>query len=193
MINRLALVSAVIVSFVAPAARAQSPAATVAAAPARAPAFEVNVLWPFFPGGLTELKVLVPVVGRHRAGGRGELVLGLHSDFATRFVRADERYGKVSILAAKLGYRQFVVSGLHLDVTVNAGWRHEVHNVWDGTTLDAFSARLWVMAGYQHDFNARIYANARGGLGIHLVRTDRFAAKERQRVPAGDVNLGFRF
>jgi hypothetical protein len=190
MLIRLLFVS--IVLAVAVPARAQAPVAQVAVAPARDLAFEVNVLWPFFPGGLTELKVLVPLLRPDRPG-RGELVVGLHSDFATRFVRAGDRYGKVSILAAKMGWRQFLAAGLHLDATVNAGWRHEVHNVWDGTTLDAFSARLWLMAGWQHDFNPRVYANARGGAGLHLVRTDRWAEKERKLVPAGDMNLGFRF
>jgi len=173
---------------------AATPAAhhTVTASP-RPPAFEVNVLWPFFPGGLTELKVLIPAVNAGQERWRGELVLGLHSDFATRFVRPDDRYGKVAILAAKLGYRQFLVGGLHLDATVNAGWRHETHNVWDGGTLDAFSARLWLMAGHQQELGGRVYANARAGAGVHLLRTDRFAAKERKLVPAADVNIGFRF
>ena len=143
---------------------------------ARGPAFELNVLWPFFPGGISELKLLVPVVRSAETDGRGELVLGLHSDFATRFVRPDERYGKVSFLGAKVGYRQFLVAGLHAVITVNSGWRHEEHNVWDGGTLDAFSTRLWLMAGFERDFGERVYANVRGGLGIHLLRTDRWAA-----------------
>jgi hypothetical protein len=172
-----------------------APATTAAEAPApgRGPAFEVNLLWPFFPGGISDIKLVVPLLRAGQVERRGDLVVGLHSDFATRFVRPDERYGKVSILALKLGYRQFVLSGLHVDATVNAGWRHELHNVWDGSTLDAFIARLWLFAGYQHDFGRRVYANARVGVGLHLYRSDRFASKERQRVPAGDLNLGFRF
>jgi hypothetical protein len=157
------------------------------------PAFEVNVLWPFFPGGIAELKAVVPVLRTEQPSFRGELVLGLHSDFANRFVRPDDRYGKVSVLAVKAGYRQFLISGLHLDATVNAGWRHELHNVWDGTTLDAFTGRLWLLAGYQHDLGRRVYANLRGGVGIHLWRTDHLASKERKLVPAADCNLGFRF
>src|SRR5712692_1583162 len=47
---------------------------------------EVNVLWPFFPGGINELRLLVPVVRSDRASGRGEAVLGLYSDFASRLV-----------------------------------------------------------------------------------------------------------
>ena len=49
------------------------------------------------------------------------------------------------------------------------------------------------MAGYQHDLGRRVYANARGGAGIHLLRTDRLAAKKRKLVPAADVDVGFRF
>lgn len=156
-------------------------------------AFEVNVLWPLFPGGLSELKVLVPVRRAAEPDWRGELLLGTYSDFATRFVRADDRYGKVSILAALLGYRQFLRWGLHAEAAINAGWRHETHNVWDDTTLDAFSARLWLMSGYQHEWNPRVYFNVRAGAGIHLLRTDRFASHERKLAPAVDVNVGFRF
>ena len=139
------------------------------------------------------LSLLMPVVRSQEPSFRGDLILGLHSDFATFVVRPDDSYGKVSILAVKLGYRQLMVAGLHAEASIDAGWRHELHNVWDGTTLDAFAARLWLMAGYQHDFNARVYANARAGLGIHLLRTDHLADKERRLVPGADVNLGFRF
>jgi hypothetical protein len=174
------------------AALAQTHAADAAepsAAPA--PAFEVNVLWPFFPGGISELKLVLPAVHRTERDWRGDLVLGLHSDFATRIVRPSDQYGRVSILATKLGYRQFLLSGLHLEAAVNAGWRHEENNVWDGTTIDGFSARLWVMAGYQHDLGSRAYFNVRGGIGPHLVRTGPFAEKERKMTGGGDVNLGF--
>lgn len=156
-------------------------------------AVEVNVLWPFFPGGVTDIKLLIPVVRRSDSRWRGELELGLHSDFATRFVRADDHYGKVSILAVKVGYRQFFGSGVHIDASVDSGWRRELHNVYDGTTLDAFSARLWLLAGYQYDIGRGFYANARAGAGIHLIRTDRFAEHERKLVPGADINAGVRF
>lgn len=154
--------------------------------------FEVNVLWPFFPGGLVDLKVMVPVLRRDRLQFRGELVLGLHSDFGWRNVRETDA-GKVAILALKLGYRQFFVYGLHLDVTINAGWRHEEGNPFDGTDLDGFVGRLWLMGGYQHEFTRRIYANLRAGVGISVWRTDRFGDRERLLAPAADLNLGVRF
>lgn len=157
------------------------------------PAFEVNVLWPFFPGGLSDLKVLVPVLRPKEKTWRGELVLGLNSDFATLIVRPDADYGKVSFLGAKVGYRQFFVAGLHLEVNVTIGWRHEVRNVYDGTTIDGLSARAWVLAGYQHDLNDRVYVNVRGGIAPHLFRTGPFAEKERKLTGGGDINLGFRF
>jgi hypothetical protein len=189
------IVSVALLSLVFEASLPPAPSSPVTVAGAEAAsagsAFEVNVLWPFFPGGLSEIKLLVPVAGS--GDHRGELLLGLHSDFGTRFVRPDARYGKVSILGAKVGYRQFLAAGLHVEGAVNAGWRHESHNVWDGTTLDAFSARLWLMAGYQQELGGRAYANLRAGAGIHLLRTDRFADKERRLVPAADLNLGFRF
>ena len=151
------------------------------------PAFEVNVLWPFFPGGFTDLKLLLPLTAT-----RGDVVLGLHSDFGWRNSR-EENAGNVAIIAAKIGYRQFIATGFHLDVTVNIGWRQERDNPFDETTLNAFIGRLWAFGGYQHDLSSRWYVNARGGLGVHLWRTDKFGDEERVLVPAGDVNVGVRF
>ena len=160
----------------------------------RRPAFEVNVLWPFYPGGMVDLKVVIPVVRRARANWRGEIVTGLVSDFGWRFVRDDrDEYGQVAFLGVKLGWRQFFAYGLHLDLTVNGGWRHEVDNPHATGTINSFQGRFWGFAGYQHEFTRRIYANIRGGLGVHLWRTDELAHRERILVPAGDLNLGFRF
>jgi len=160
----------------------------------RTPAFEVNVLWPFFPGGLVDLKTLVPVVRTDRADFRGELIVGLHSDFSWGPVsRPVDKYGKVSILGSKVGYRQFLLAGIHVDISVNLGWRHEEKNIRDGGRLDGFVGRAWLFAGYQHEFSPKLYANVRGGGGLHLFRTDRFGDTERVFVPAGDVNLGVRF
>jgi hypothetical protein len=194
---RAPLALVVLLAILLPAApsRAQRPLelkGAVFADYARPPAFEVNVLWPFYPGGLIDLKVLVPVLRRDRMSWRGELVLGLHSDFGWRFVR-DDNAGKVSILGVKLGYRQFLVYGLHLELSVDASWREERNNPYDGTTLDAFVARLWPMAGYQHEFSRRVYANLRAGVGVNLGRTDRFAAHERLAAFGADLNLGLRF
>jgi len=160
----------------------------------RRPAFEVNVLWPFYPGGIVDLKVMVPVVRKLKGNWRGEIVAGLQSDFAWRFVREDrDEYGRVALMAVKLGYRQFLAYGLHVDVTVNLGWRHEEDNPIIDGTIDSFQGRLWLFAGYQHEFTRRFYANVRGGLGVHLFRTDELADRERKLVPAGDLNLGVRF
>jgi hypothetical protein len=38
-----------------------------------------------------------------------------------------------------------------------------------------------------------VYANVRGGGGLHLFRTDRFGDTERVFAPAGDVNVGVQF
>jgi hypothetical protein len=160
----------------------------------RTPAFEVNVLWPFFPGGIVDLKGLFPVVNADRRDFRGEIIGGLHSDFGWGPVtRPVDKYGKVSILAAKVGYRQFLVYGTHVEASVNLGWRHEEENIYDGGRLDAFIGRLWLFAGYQHEISTRVYVNVRGGGGVHLFRTDRFADTERKFAPAGDANLGVRF
>src|SRR5688572_1682773 len=47
-------------------------------------AFEVNILWPFFPGGVSELKLIVPALRRAERDWRGDLVLGLHSGALVR-------------------------------------------------------------------------------------------------------------
>lgn len=155
-------------------------------------AFEVNVLWPFFPGGIVDLKLAVPALLPDEGHFRGELIVGLHSDFAWRVVRPPEEYGSVAFVALKLGWRQFVGYGFHVDVTLNAGWRHEVDNPRDGAVIHSFQGRLWVFAGYQHEFTRQFYANIRGGIGLHMWRTDRFANEERFLTGGGDINLGFR-
>ena len=166
---------------------------TMEVASARAaPALEVNVMWPFFPGGMVDLKLIVPALRAKERDWRGESIVGLHSDFGWRFVRAPDA-GRVALMAVKLGYRQFLVHGLHIESTVNAGWRHEEDNPWDGEVIDSFQGRLWNMVGYQHEFSPRVYGNVRAGLGVHLWRTDRFASRERLFAPGGDINIGVRF
>lgn len=161
----------------------------------RRPAIEVNLLWPFFPGGISDLKVVAPVARRASHVGRGELVVGLHSDFGWGpLTRPADEYGKVRFIGLKAGYRQFVAYGLHVDATVNVGWRHEENNVFDGSTLDSFASRAWLFAGWQVDLSRRVYMNLRGGVGLHLVRVgDPFADTERGLAPGGDWNLGVRF
>jgi hypothetical protein len=159
----------------------------------RAPAFEVNVLWPIFPGGISELKLLLPFVRADRDTLRGEAIVGVHADFAWRIVR-EGNYGKVGFLGLKLGYRQFFAYGFHAEASVNVGWREERDNAYDGTTLESFSARLWLMAGWQIDVTRSFYINLRGGVAPHLFRIgDKYADKERFFTGGGDVNFGFRF
>ncbi|MBL8681963.1 MAG: hypothetical protein JNK05_22540 [Myxococcales bacterium] len=158
----------------------------------RAVALEFNVMWPIFPGGIYDLRVQIPVVRADRGHFRGELVLGVHTDFAWRSVR-DPNAGRVAFLGGKVGWRQFFGYGIHLEVVLHAGWRHEEQNPWDGMPIHSFQGRLWSWLGYQHEFTTRFYANVRGGLGVHTFRTDRFADRERLIAGGGDINLGFRF
>jgi hypothetical protein len=158
---------------------------------------ETNVLWPFFPGGIFELRLMVPVLETDRRDWRGEVVIGAYSDFASRIIRGDES-GKVVNLSAKLGYRQFFVYGLHVEVTANVGWRHESDRPPAGTqsfpaNIDGFQTRLWTLAGYQHEFSSAFYANARVGMSVNVYRSDAYASLEKVAVPGGDLNLGVRF
>lgn len=160
----------------------------------RTAAFEVNLLWPFFPGGIVDFKLLIPALRPDRHVLRGEAVLGLQSDFGWRFIRDDpDEYGRVSILSLKLGWRQFIAWGLHLDATVNAGWRNEVGNPHADGVINSFQGRFWGFAGYQHEFGPRVYLNLRGGVGVHLWRTDELRDRERVLTGGGDLNLGLRF
>jgi hypothetical protein len=156
------------------------------AEPAGGAAAETNVLWPFFPGGISELKLLLP------AAHRGDALVGLWSDFANRKPARDETYGKVSTLAIKLGYRQHLWRGLHLEAAATIGWRHEAMRPNDDPVIDDFVMRAWPFLGWQHDLSPRWYVNARGGVGIHLYRSSR-SEKERKLVPGGDLNVGVRF
>lgn len=158
----------------------------------RGVAVETNVLWPFFPGGITEIRVLVPVLRAGHRDFRGELVVGAYADFASRVVR-DDAHGKVWNYSGKIGWRQFFVHGLHLEVSANMGWRHEEHRPPNDVTVDGFQTRVWTLAGYQHELSRMLYVNARGGLGIHVYRSDELASTEEKLVPGGDVNLGLRF
>jgi hypothetical protein len=158
---------------------------------------EANVLWPFVPGGIFELRLMVPVFRADRRDWRGELVIGAYSDFNSRIVRGDQD-GKVANLSGKIGYRQFFVYGLHAEASINSGWRRESDRPADGTrvfpsTIDSFANRLWVLAGYQHEFSSAIYANARIGVSFNVYRSDSYAFLERTVVPGGDLNVGVRF
>lgn len=160
--------------------------AATPSAPSDRVSIEVNVLWPFFPGGISEFRVVVPVA----AGG--SLVVGAYSDFASRVVR-DDSYGKVANLSGKLGWRQSVWRGVHVEASANLGWRHEERRPPNDVTVDGFQIRLWGLAGYTHDFSPRLYANARAGLGVHIYRSDELGDLEKKLVPGADLNLGVRF
>lgn len=155
------------------------------------PAFEANVLWPFFPGGLVDFRIVVPAVNRASAW-RGELVAGVFSDFAWRFVR-DDTYGRVASFGTKLGYRQFLPLGFQVESVMQLNWRHEEDRPEHPEPLDGFQGRLWLFGGYHYDVTPRVYLNGRGGLGVHVFRTDELGDREKKLVPAADLNLGFRF
>ncbi len=152
-------------------------------------ALEANVLWPFFPGGFTDVKLLLPAFGHGEQ--RGEVVIGLFSDFSWRARPKDA--GKVGFLAVKLGYRQFLWSGLHLEAVFNNGWRQERDNPHDGTTLNGFAVQFWSFAGYQMDLSKQWYANSRVGVGSRVWRSDRFGDRGQRWIPVADINFGLRF
>jgi hypothetical protein len=149
------------------------------------PAAEVNVLWPFI--GISEMKVLVPLFGGRDF--RGELLTGVYLDYA-QIVRTDK--GKTFIIAPMIGYRQFFAYGIHAELALDIGWRHETGHPGDGATLDDAYVRAWPMAGYQLELSPRFYVNARAGAGLLVYRQTHYD-EEKKVSPGGDVNVGARF
>jgi len=146
------------------------------------------VLWPFI--GISELKLVAPVVGTDRGPrARGELVVGAYLDYA-QFIRANA--GKAYIIAAMLGYRQFFWRGLHTEIALDLGIRHESHHPGDDATLNDFYVRAWPAAGYELDLSPRFYVNARARAGILVYRQTHWS-EEKKLVVVGDINVGARF
>lgn len=158
----------------------------------RPSSIETNVLWPFFPGGISEIRYLKPILNSHSAN-HGDLLLGLYSDFASKFVR-DSKYGKVSLYALKLGYRQYFAHGWQVELAINAGWREEKDRPGAADhVIEGIAVRTWLMLGYQYDFTDVVYINTRAGVGVHSYRSDAYEETEKKIVPGFDVNIGFYF
>jgi hypothetical protein len=184
------IVAAMALSVVAglcPSAARASPSSPEPSLPR--PAVEANVLWPFI--GIGEFKVLLPLFGNRQF--RGELLAGTYADYAQIIGGRPNDPGKVFILAPLVGYRQFFTYGIHLELGIIAGVRHEDnYEGQQGMTLNDFYVRAFPMLGWQWELSDRFYANARGGAGI-LVYRQTHEAEETKVLPAGDINVGFRF
>jgi len=168
-------------------AEAQSRTSTVAPH-----SFEVNTLWPFLPGGISEFRYLVPIA-QLNSSFQGDLLVGLYSDFASQVVR-DEKYGKVFVYGIKLGYRQQLSNGWHAEITTNVGHRKETDRPGAvDKNIEGIAIRLWTMVGYQWDFSRMFYVNARTGFGQHIHRSDSYESTEKKTVPAFDINIGVHF
>ncbi len=156
------------------------------------PALEINLFLPFL--GVTDLKVIVPTLVNKKSNSKQALIFGVFADYSWgNLTRPVNDFGKVRFIGARLGYRQYFWRGIHADAMVNAGHRHEEKNIYDGTTLNSFTSRLWLLGGYQGDISTKLYFNIRAGSGIHITRLgDRFAHTERKVLPAFEVNLGIR-
>src|ERR1700722_14948209 len=153
------------------------------------PAVETNVLWPFI--GISEFKLLLPLFGDRQF--RGELLAGTYADYAQILGGRPSDPGKVFILAPLVGYRQFFAYGIHLELGVIAGLRHEDnYEGQQGMTLNDFYLREFPMLGWQWALPHRSCATARGGAGI-LVYRQTPEPEETKVLPAGDINVGFRF
>ncbi len=150
----------------------------------RALALETNVMWPFFPGGIAEFKVVVPTVAR------GQVLIGAHSDFKQK-KRFDK--GRINVKAIKLGYRQYLWENLHVETSANIGLRHEHKRPSTGENHNNMVISTWLFAGYQVDLGEYIYANARGGLGLIAYRSATWPGQEEGAFGAGDINLGVYF
>lgn len=172
----------------APAVAQDTDDTALTAAPG--PSLELNVLWPFYPGGISELRLMLPLFGDRDF--RGELLLGVYADYSWVIRRGEAKpAGDVALLALKTGYRQYFGLGLHLELCLNSGWRHEVDRPGDQRFIDDFTGRAWALAGWEYDFSSRFYANARGGAGFLVWRTSHFD-EEKKIAPGFDLNFGVR-
>jgi hypothetical protein len=169
----------------APPAHARADEAEETAA--RGVSAELNVLWPFYPGGISEMKVLIPIFGDEHL--RGELLLGVYADYAW-VVRRES--GPTALIAAKTGWRQYFYAGIHAELSFTTGLRHEIEHPAGGGTRDDLISRAWVLAGYQHELSDRFYINARGGAGFLVFRTNHYD-EEKKIAPGADLNLGVKF
>jgi hypothetical protein len=157
-------------------------------APGTRTSAEVNVLWPFFPGGISELRMLLPLLSAGEQSGQA--MLGLHSDFSQLF-RSDQP--KVFVLAAQPGYRQFFWRGLHAELHANLGYAHAEAQGAGDRVHHAFVVSLWGMAGYQFDIGARYYLSARGGVGWIAYTSNPWPNATKGFLPVGDANFGVVF
>ncbi|MES2802472.1 MAG: hypothetical protein V4654_08280 [Bdellovibrionota bacterium] len=155
--------------------------------------FEMNIIWPFIPGGITELRYITPMMTEKGEVPSTFWVLGLYSDYASKIIR-DSSYGKVSAYAFKIGMKQFINKEWHYEVSANIGWREEINrpNVPDKKIIGA-AVRAWALFGYQHQISNIFYSNIRAGLSQHLYRSDKYSHLEKKTVPGFDVNLGVVF
>ncbi len=147
-------------------------------------AAELNVLWPFFPGGYTDVRVLVPTTAR------GQAVIGVYADY-NQSRRLDK--GKVNINALRVGYRQYLWKDLHLEVTANLGRRYEHERPSTGENHTDFVILAWALAGYQLNLGDHMYVNARGGIGNLPYASDTWPGKTEGIFGAGDINIGVYF
>ncbi len=153
------------------------------------PAGEVNLAWPFL--GISELKILVPLVGGPSL--RGELLAGTYADYAQAIGGRPNDPGKVWILAPLVGYRQFIAYGIHVEVAAIVGLRHEDNYEGQaGVTLNDFYVRALPMVGWQGELSERFYVNARVGAGI-LIYRQTHEDQETKVLPTADLNFGVRF
>jgi sulfoxide reductase heme-binding subunit YedZ len=179
--TRAALIAALVATMFAVPAYADGP-------PEPRPAAEVNVLWPFL--GISEFKAIVPLYGNERFGG--ELVAGVYLDYAQAIGGRPNDPGKVWLLGSLVGFRQFFAYGIHAEVSVLTGVRHESNYEDEMITLNDFYVRAFPMVGWQRDVSSRFYVNARVGAGV-LIYRETHEAQEVKVLDIADVNVGARF
>jgi opacity protein-like surface antigen len=150
---------------------------------------EVNLLTPFFPGGLFEARVLFRL---WQAGDfRGEAFLGAHSDFSnTRRDTEGDRFD----MGPQLGYRQYVWKGLHAELYMNAVYA-EVHaDLADGKNHASFVLLAGALAGYRFDLGERFYVMVQAGVAGRFFYSNPWPHPAGEGIlPLGGLLLGVKF
>lgn len=109
-------------------------------------AFEVNALWPIFPGNIYSARVLRQVYQNDKTGG--DVYLGFaHRPFE---FRAEE--GNFSNSAVVFGYRQYLWKGLNAEFYNAIGPGRIRRSVVNGQDYNSIDYEIAALAGYRLQF-----------------------------------------
>jgi len=109
-------------------------------------AFEINALWPIFPGNLYSARMFRQVYNKDKTSG--EIYLG----FAHRPFEYREAEGNFSNSAAVFGYRQYLWKGLNAEFYNALGPGRIRNSVVNGLDYNSIDYEIGFLLGYRFQF-----------------------------------------